>query len=70
VCVCVCARERERERARANFVLDSLIYLEPVHERFYGRINVMKFRNFGDGTSSRIEKKLKTIILSGRLIEL
>jgi len=30
----ICERERERERERTLFVLDSLIYLEPVHERF------------------------------------
>jgi len=45
---------------RENFVFDSLIYLEPV-ERFNNRSNVMKFRSFGDSTSSRVKDKLKTI---------
>jgi len=36
---------------RENFVFDSLIYLEPV-ERFKNRNNVVKFRSFGDSTSS------------------
>jgi len=49
---------------RKNFVLDSLIYLEPV-ERFKNRSNVMKFRSFGDSTCSRVDK-LKTIRLSSR----
>jgi len=49
---------REREY---NFVFDSLIYLEPV-ERFKNWSNVMKFRSFGDSTSSsRVKDKLKTI---------
>jgi len=43
---------------RENFVFDSLIYLEPV-ERFKNRSNVMKFRRFGDSTSSRNQDKLK-----------
>jgi len=38
---------------REIFVFDSLIYLEPV-ERFK-RSNVMKFRSFGDSTSSRVK---------------
>jgi len=41
---------------RENFVFDSLIYLEPV-ERFKTRSNVMKFRSFGDSTSSRVKDK-------------
>jgi len=40
--------------------IDSLIYLEPV-ERFKNRSNAMKFRSFGDSTSSRVKDKLKTI---------
>jgi len=48
---------------RENFVFDSLIYLEPV-ERLKNRSNVMKFRSFGDSTSSRVQHKLKTICLS------
>jgi len=47
---------------RENLVFDSLIYLKPV-ERFKIRSNVMKFRSFGDSTSSRIMDKLETIIL-------
>jgi len=35
-----------------NLVFDSLIHLEPV-ERFKNRSSVMKFRSFGDSTSSR-----------------
>jgi len=31
--------------------------------------NVMKFRSFGDSTSSRLEDKLKTIRLCSRSIE-
>jgi len=40
---------------RENFVFDSLIYLEPV-ERFKNRSNVMKFRSFGDSTSSSLSR--------------
>jgi len=43
-----------------NRVFDCLIYLEPV-ERFKNRSNVMKFRSFGDSTSSGVQDKLKTI---------
>jgi len=50
---------------RENFVFDSLIYLEPV-ERFKNRSNVMKFRSFGDITSSKVKDKLKTIRLCSR----
>jgi len=50
---------------RGNFVFDSLIYLEPV-ERFKNWSNVMKFRSFGNSTSSRVEDELKTIRLCGR----
>jgi len=50
---------------RENLVFDSLIYLEPV-ERFKSRSNVMKFRSFGDTTSSRVKDKLKTIRLCSR----
>ena len=38
---------------RENFVLNSLINFEPV-KRFKNRRNVMKFRSFGDSTSSSI----------------
>jgi len=44
---------------RENFVFDSLIYVEPV-ERFKNRSNVMKYRSFGDSTSSRVKDMLKT----------
>jgi len=50
---------------RENFVFGSLIYLEPV-ERFKNESNVMKFRSFGDSTSSVIKDKLKTIRLCSR----
>jgi len=50
---------------RENLVFDSLIYFEPV-ERFKNRSNVMKFRSFGDSTSSRVKEKLKTIRLCSR----
>jgi len=53
---------------RENRVFDSLTYLEPV-ERFKNRSNVMKFRSFGDSTSSRVQDKLKTIRLCSRWIE-
>jgi len=53
---------------RENFVFDSLIYLETV-ERFKNMSNVMKFRSFGDSTSSRVKDKLKTIRLCSRWIE-
>ena len=36
---------------RENFVLNSLIYFEPV-KRFKNRSDMMKFRSFGDGTCS------------------
>jgi len=35
-------------------------------ERFKNRSNVMKFRSFGDSTSSRVEDRLKTICLCSR----
>jgi len=38
-----------------NLVFDSLMYLEPV-ERFKNMSNVMKFRSFGDSTSSRVKE--------------
>jgi len=44
------------ERERENLVFDSLIYLEPV-ERFKNRNNVLKFKSFGDSTSSRVKDK-------------
>jgi len=47
---------------RENFVFDSLIYLESV-ESFKNKSNVLKFRSFGDSTSSRVKDKLKTICL-------
>jgi len=50
---------------RENFVFDSLSYLEPV-ERCKNRSNVMKFRSFGDSTSSGVKDKLTTIRLCGR----
>jgi len=50
---------------RENFVFDSLIFLEPV-ERLKNRSNVMKFKSFGDSTSSRVKDKLKTIRLCSR----
>jgi len=52
-------------RERENLVFDSLIYLKPV-ERFQKRSNVMKFRCFGDSTSSRVKDKLKMIRLCSR----
>ena len=36
---------------RENFVLNSLIYFQPV-KRFENRSDMMKFRCFGDGTCS------------------
>jgi len=50
---------------RENLVFDSLIYLESV-ERFKNKSNVMKFRSFGDRTSSGVKDKLKTIRLYSR----
>jgi len=50
---------------RENLVFDSLIYLELV-ERLKNRSNVMKFRSFGDKTSSKFKNKLKTIRLCSR----
>jgi len=50
-----------------RIVFYSLIYLEPV-ERFWNRRNVMKFKNYGDSMSSKVQDKLKTIGFSaGRL---
>jgi len=41
--------------------IDSLIYLESVERfKYRSRPNVMKFRSFGDSTSSRVMDKLKT----------
>jgi len=48
-----------------NFVFDSLIYLEP-GESFKNRSIVMKFRSFGESTSSRVKDKLKMIGLCSR----
>ena len=48
---------------RENLVLNSLIYSKPV-KRFENRSDMMEFRSSSDGTSSRIENKLKTINLS------
>jgi len=46
---------------RENFVFDYLsFYLEPM-ERFKNRSNVMKFKSFGDSTSSRVKDKLTKI---------
>ena len=47
---------------RNDFVLDSLLYFEPV-KGLQNRRNMMKFRSSGDSTSSSIENKLKTICL-------
>jgi len=46
-------------------ILILLLIYEPV-ERFKNRSNVMKFRSFGDSTSSRVKDKLKTIRLCSR----
>ena len=48
---------------RENLVLNSLIYSKPV-KRFENRSDMMEFRSSSDGTSSRIENKLKTINLN------
>ena len=55
---------------RMNFILNSLIYFEPV-KRFENRSDIVEFMSFGDGTCSRIEDELKTISssLSSRKIE-
>jgi len=50
---------------RENLVFDSFIYFESV-ERFKNRSNVMKFKSFGDSTSSRVKDKLKTSRLYSR----
>jgi len=44
------------------YLILSFILIEPV-ERFKNRNNVMKFRSFGDSTSSIVKDKLKTIRL-------
>jgi len=54
-----------RERENLVGLFDSLIYFEPV-EILKNRSNVMKFRSFGDSTSSRVKDKLKTICLFSR----
>jgi len=54
---------------RENLVLDSLFYLELVERFQHNSSNVMKFRSFGDSTSSRVEDKLTTIRLSCGKIE-
>jgi len=51
-----------------NLVFNSLIYLEPV-ERFKNRSNVIKFRSFGDSTTSRVKDKLKTIRLCSTQVD-
>ena len=43
-----------------NFVLYSLIYIRPVKRSKNGS-DMMKFRNFGDGTNSRTEKNLQLV---------
>jgi len=43
---------------REKLLFDTLIYLEPV-ERIKNRSNVMKFRRFGDNTSSRVQFTIK-----------
>ena len=53
---------------RENLIFNSLIYCEPM-KRFRNRSDMMKFWSSGDGTGSRVEKKLKTIDLSSRKIE-
>jgi len=55
------------KRENSVGLFDSLIHLEPV-ERFKNRSNVMKFKSFGDSTSSRVKDKLQTIrCVTGRL---
>ena len=48
---------------RDNFIMNSLIYCEPM-KWFENRSDMMKFWSFGDGTSSRIQNKLKAISLN------
>jgi len=55
-------------RERENFVFESLIHLEPA-VRFKNKSNVVKFRSFGDRTSSRVQDKLKTIHLCSMQVE-
>jgi len=51
-------------RERTLYLIISF-HLEPV-ERFKNWNNVMKFKSFGDSTSSRVKDKLKTIRLCSR----
>ena len=53
---------------RKNFILNSFIYIEPI-KRFEYRSDMVKLGSFSDGTSSRIQNKLKTVCLSGKEIE-
>jgi len=46
-------------------VFQYLKYLEP-EERFYNMCDVMKFWSFGGSTISRVQDKLKTIVLNSR----
>jgi len=50
-------KRTEVRRLTSNFVLDSLIYFELV-EGFKNKSNVIKFRRFGDSTSSRVKDKI------------
>jgi len=51
-----------------ELVLDSVIYLEPVENSIMGS-KVMKFKNFCDSTSGRVEDKFKSISWSGSQLE-
>ena len=48
--------------------MNSFIYIKPMKRFKYGS-DVMKLRSFSDGTSGRIENKLKTIYFSVWKIE-
>jgi len=51
----------DRFMCERDLVFDSLIYLEPASGEVLERSNVMKFKSFGDSTSSRVQYKLKAI---------
>ena len=53
---------------RDDFVLNSLIYFEPV-KRLENGGDMMEFRGFGDSTSSCIQNQLETIRLRCREIK-
>jgi len=53
----------ERFIVRERIVFYSLIYLEPV-ERFENRSNAIKFRSFGDSTSSRAGRAYRADMLA------